>query len=121
MKVVIDTHGHLLVLDPKNGVGAVLAELAGAELHKLNGFSDTSTYVRAGTKERPVSLDLQIVDESRFEAPSPAIEDMAKSLQEAEHRWVEYYTKYNATKKELDALKEQLAAMSHVPTEKPKA
>ena len=110
MKILIQVGYDYLGIEAEGQVGAILAALEGAKIY--TGDYGTKKYLPKGTAERPEPIKVEIVQDENFENTTPMIDDLTKSLKDAESRWLDYYSKYNAAQMELSGLKAEIEKLS---------
>jgi hypothetical protein len=110
MKVMISAGYQYLGIEAKDKVGAILEGLSSAALYVKN--YSTGQYTRVGPEENPEPLSIELVHDSRFDEPTPAIDALTKSLKEVEARWSEAYSDKVKAEKELTELKAKVEILT---------
>jgi len=106
MKILIQVGYDFLGIEAGGQVGAILAALENAKIYQ--GDYGKKPYTPKGTAERPEPIKVEIVQDECFVESTPMIDDLTKNLKDAEARWLDYYSRYNAAQKELSELKAKL-------------
>jgi hypothetical protein len=112
MKIAVDTHGHKMMLNVTDNVGILLTEIATAQLYHQDYVNNKYQWKRCGTKEEPLPVGIEFIEETQLNEATPAIDALSASLKESQKNWIEYYNKYNAAERELKELKAKIEVLS---------